>query len=107
MTTSDQVDTPKCQKDFGQTLCNSLSPEHGDEQDPMFTIWNLLQTKSRRAIQKTKKRWGWHYSYKPRQDLVNRLSQQTGISANEVRIHLQRLRNWLLKDEEWLPPRTK
>lgn len=62
-----------------------------------FLCYPLLQTSSRRAIQRFKKKWGWAYIYKPRADLITRLSEQLGMSRGEVRVQLQRERNHLLQ----------
>ena len=47
-------------------------------------LYNMLGTKSRRAIRRTKKAFGHPYVYRPRSHLITRLSQQTGMTRTEV-----------------------
>jgi hypothetical protein len=60
-------------------------------------LYYRLQTKSRRAIHKTKKRWGKRYQYSPRIDLLKRLSEETGMSVINVRNQLLRERAEILR----------
>jgi hypothetical protein len=60
-------------------------------------LYYRLQTKSRRAIHKTKKRRGKTYQYSPRIDLLKRLSEETGMSINNVRNQLLREREEILR----------
>lgn len=99
----DQASSQKRCKKSSKTYSHSVELEAPFE----FILWPLLQTKSRNAIQRLRKRWGWHYIYKPRADLITRLSSQTGMTRQEVLLQLQRERNFLLKDEPWQPPRVK
>lgn len=60
-------------------------------------LYYRLQTKSRRAIHKTKKRFGRRYQYNPRIDLLKRLSEETGMSVINVRNQLLRERAEILR----------
>lgn len=60
-------------------------------------LYYRLQTKSRRAIRKTKKRRGRTYQYNPRIDLLKRLSEETGMSVSKVRNQLLRERQEILR----------
>jgi hypothetical protein len=60
-------------------------------------LWHKLQTNSRRAIIKTKGRWGSPYRYIPRGDLLKRLSLETGSSIERCYAQLQIEREFLLR----------
>lgn len=47
-------------------------------------IISLLQTKSRRAIQRIARPFGKPYKYRPRYDLCLRIAQQTGLTVEEA-----------------------
>lgn len=56
----------------------------------MFTeqeklIYSLLQTKSRRAIARERKRYGHPYKYRPKIDLCKRIARQTGLTVEQAR----------------------
>ena len=57
----------------------------------------LLSTRSRRAIAKTKGRFGEAYQYSPRGTLLNRLSRELGLSISEVYSLLMQERDHILK----------
>lgn len=59
--------------------------------------YNLLSTRSRRAIVKTKGKFGRAYNYSPRGDLLLRLSQKLGLSLNDTYQLLMAEREYLLK----------
>lgn len=62
-----------------------------------LVLYLKLCTRSRRAMQKTKKRGGRPYVYNPRGDLLTRLSEETGMSKDEVYNQLHREREVILK----------
>lgn len=62
-----------------------------------FQLFPRLSTNSRRAIQRTKKRGGAPYVYRPRGHLMARLSQETGMSVSEVHRQLLREREELIR----------
>jgi hypothetical protein len=57
----------------------------------------LLSTRSRRAIVKTKGRFGRAYHYSPRGTLLNRLSRELGLSREAVYSLLMQERDHILK----------
>ena len=57
----------------------------------------LLSTRSRRAIVKTKGRFGRAYHYSPRGTLLNRLSRELGLSISEFYSLLMQERDHILK----------
>lgn len=61
-------------------------------------LYPLLQTKSRKALLKTSKRFGHSYHYNPRGDLLERLSRQTGMTVEQVHDQLCKERLHLLKE---------
>lgn len=60
-------------------------------------LFPRLSTRSRRAIQRTKKRGGDPYIYRPRGTLMARLAQETGMSVTEVYRQLLREREVLIR----------
>jgi hypothetical protein len=60
----------------------------------------LLSTRSRRAIAKTKGRFGRPYHYSPRGTLLTRLSRELGMSRESVYSLLMRERDFLLKQKQ-------
>lgn len=64
-------------------------------------LYPRLNLRSKRAIIKTKKRWGHPYRYNPRQILLSRLSQETGMSEEQVREQLIKEREWLLTHKQY------
>lgn len=62
-------------------------------------LYFKLQTKSRRAIQKTTALYGRTYNYRPRGELLVRLSEETGMTREQVYHQLQRERKYLLEQQ--------
>ncbi len=60
----------------------------------------LLSTRSRRAIAKTKGRFGRPYHYSPRGNLLTRLSRELGLSREAVYSLLMREREYILKSRQ-------
>lgn len=56
-----------------------------------------LSTRSRRAITKTKGRFGNPYHYSPRGNLLMRLSRELGMSRDAVYSLLMQEREYILK----------
>jgi hypothetical protein len=56
-----------------------------------------LSTRSRRAIAKTKGRFGNPYHYSPRGNLLMRLSRELGMSRDAVYSLLMQEREYILK----------
>ena len=67
----------------------------------MLKIYPLLNTRSKRAISRVRKKWGWQYEYVPKQILVSRLSQQLNISEDEVRKQIQKERELIIKNQQY------
>lgn len=59
----------------------------------------LLSTRSRRAIVKTKGRFGRDYQYSPRYRLLQRLSRELGMSISGAYGQLLLEREYLLKQQ--------
>jgi hypothetical protein len=59
-------------------------------------LYQRLSTCSRRALLKTKKRWGRTYHYSPRGPLLERLSRETGMNKEQVYAQLLEERRVLL-----------
>jgi hypothetical protein len=66
-----------------------------------LTLYHRLNLRSKRAILKTKKRWGHPYRYNPRQILLSRLSQETGLSIEQIKEQLFEEREWLLAHKQY------
>ena len=64
-------------------------------------IYPLLNTRSKRAITRVNKRYGWYYTYNPRQILVSRLAQQLGWSHERVREQIRQERDFLIKHSRY------
>lgn len=47
-------------------------------------VWPRLNLRSKRAMLRTKKKWGHPYEYYPRQQLLNRLSKELNMTKEEV-----------------------
>lgn len=63
-----------------------------------LVVYPLLSTRSRRAMLKTARRFGHYYNYRPRGNLIQRLSQQLNTTPAEVLEQIKKERNYLLKD---------
>ena len=59
-------------------------------------LYPLLNKRSKTAIKRKRKRFGHPYLYSPRQILLSRLSQETGMTKEEVFDQLMREREFLL-----------
>jgi hypothetical protein len=59
-------------------------------------IYSLLGTTSRRAMVREKCRFGRPYVYRPRGDLLDRLSAETGMTKNAVLRQIARERQQLI-----------
>ena len=59
-------------------------------------LYSRLSTRSKRALLKTKKSFGKTYYYSPRGNLLQRLSQETGMSPEQVASQLVKERDYLL-----------
>ncbi len=66
-----------------------------------LVLYPLLSQRSRTAIKRVWKRWGHAYEYRPRRDLVTRLSHQTGLNQTQVREQLERERQFILRHREY------
>lgn len=62
-------------------------------------LYSMLSTRSKRAIVKTKKRYGRPYHYSPRGDLLERLARQTGDTIEGVYNQLMKERKILLRSQ--------
>jgi hypothetical protein len=58
----------------------------------------LLHRKSKSAMLRTKTRWGKAYQYRPRGNLLRRISKTLGISLEEAYDMLIKEREYLLKN---------
>lgn len=63
-----------------------------------FLLYPRLQTHSRRALGKSRRRNGMPYTYRPRGTLLKRLSQETGMSLDQVFSQLIKERAELLRE---------
>lgn len=62
-----------------------------------LVLWYKLGTRSRRAMLRVKKKWGHAYHYSPRSDLLQRLSQESHLTIEEVVVQLNKERDYLLR----------
>lgn len=69
-----------------------------------LVLYTRLSTCSRRALLKTKKRWGGNYHYSPRGPLLDRLSREMGWSREQVYNQLLEERRILLVLYGIFPP---
>lgn len=58
-----------------------------------WELWHQLGTPTRRAIRRSKTRWGHPYTYRPRGNLLDRLSRENGLSKEVVYQRLMELHN--------------
>lgn len=63
--------------------------------------WPLLNRRSKRAMLRTRKKWGHPYTYEPREILLSRLSQELSMTKTEVRDQLLTERSWLLEHSRY------
>jgi len=66
----------------------------------LVELWNELCTCSKRAMRKTKGKYGRTYFYSPRGDLLKRIAEKRRISHSEAFNLLQELRQEILKRED-------
>lgn len=59
-------------------------------------IYPLLGTTSRRAMVRENGKWGKPYVYRPRGDLLDRLSIDTGMPKDSVLRQIERERQYLI-----------
>jgi hypothetical protein len=62
-------------------------------------IYPLLGTTSRRAMVREKSRFGQPYVYRPRGNLLDRLSAETGMTKNAVLRQIARERQQLMSKQ--------
>jgi len=60
-------------------------------------LYYLLSTRSKRAMVRQRKKWGHAYHYIPRGTLLERLSQETGMSIDQVYTQLMRERAYMIR----------
>jgi hypothetical protein len=65
-----------------------------------IVIYPLLGTTSRRAMVREKSRFGRPYVYRPRGNLLDRLSTETGMSKNAVLRQIARERQQLIGKQD-------
>ena len=66
-----------------------------------LVIYPLLNTCSKRAIKRRKKKWGHWYQYEPRAILVQRLCAELGWSEEQVREQIRKEREFLLENKQY------
>lgn len=69
-------------------------------------VYPLLNTRSKRAMGRYKKRFGRYYVYHPRQVLINRLCRELNMSEKEVRQQIRKERRFIIKNERYFKNRT-
>ncbi len=62
-------------------------------------IWQKLSTCSKRAMRKTKKKFGRPYFYNPRGDLLRNISERFGIGVEDAYFDLLEIREEVLRRE--------
>lgn len=60
-------------------------------------IWERLGTNSRKALRKTKKKWGHPKVYKPKSDLVKNLSYELNLPELDICLQLEEMRQEIIK----------
>lgn len=66
-----------------------------------LVVWPILNARSKRAILRQKKRWGHPYEYKPRRDLLARLSEELKMTEEQVKDQIDKEREWLLEHRRY------
>lgn len=61
-------------------------------------LYQKLSSRSRRAMKRTRDRHGRPYEYRPRGNLLDRLSRETGLSLSAVYDQLMKERRELLRN---------
>jgi hypothetical protein len=62
-----------------------------------LVVFPKLQTQSRRALLKTKGKYGRPHHYQPRIDLLFRLQKELGMSVGDLLDQIDREREYLIK----------
>lgn len=62
-----------------------------------LVCYPLMNLRSKRAILRTRKRWGHPVGYSPRRILVERLASELNLSPEAVIVQLQKEREFLLE----------
>lgn len=65
--------------------------------DMNLVCYPLMNLRSKRAILRTRKRWGHPVGYNPRRVLVERLASELNLSTEAVLDQLQKEREFLLE----------
>ena len=65
-------------------------------------IYNRLNTRSKRAMRRVRKRWGHPYQYNPRNVLIQRLSSELGLTEQEIREQIAKEREFLTRYRQYL-----
>ena len=63
-------------------------------------IWQKLCTCSKRAMAKTKKKYGHPYFYNPRGDILQNIANRFGITIDEAYLDLLKIREEVLKRQQ-------
>lgn len=66
-------------------------------------LYPKLGTPSRRAMRKAKTHYGRPYEYRPRGNLIRRLSHETGLTPTQVWDRLMEEREYLLREGRTTP----
>lgn len=69
-------------------------------------LYPRLSTRSRRAIKRSRGRWGNPYEYRPRGNLVARLAREMGWSREQVYDRLAEERDYLLRRNAAVAPES-
>lgn len=72
-------------------------PLYGKEIFMELRLYYKLGTQSRRAIRRSKTRYGRPYEYRPRGNLIRRLANETGQSYEQVLDQLMEERRELIR----------
>ena len=64
-------------------------------------VWPKLNLRSKRAMLRTKKKWGHPYRYQPRQQLVNRLCLELNMTKEEVLEKIEEEKAFLLNHRQY------
>ena len=67
-----------------------------------LTIYNLLNTRSKRAMRRIRKKWGHPYQYNPRNTLIQRLCSELNMTESQVREQIAKEREYLTKYRQYL-----
>jgi len=61
-----------------------------------LTLYPKLSTRSKKALTRKNGHWGKPYIYRPRGTLLLRLSRETGLTIDQVKLLLEREREYLI-----------